>query len=99
MAVRVRVRAAHRSALVLEDLHVPVLLLGLGQVGSGRVGGQSGGRGDGGQRRLGRKVRRIELGPGVDDGGDFCGRQIGQGEVVGCGEGEDVAFSGDGFCS
>ena len=38
LTVGMGVRAAHSSALVLEDLHVPVLLLGLGHVGDGGVG-------------------------------------------------------------
>ena len=99
LSVRVRVRTTHRGTFILEDLHIPVLLLGLGQAGCGRVGWQGGGRGDRSQRRVGRQVRRIDLGPGIDDGDDLRGRQVGQGEIMGCGEGEDVAFAGDGLCS
>ena len=94
-----RVRTTHGGTLVLEDLHISVLLLGLGQTDHGGAGWQGGGRGDGSQRRVGRQVRGIDVGPSIDDGDDLCGRQVGQSEIMGCGEGEDVAFAGDRLCS
>ena len=44
-------------------------------------------------------MRGIDVGPSIDDGDDLCGRQVGQSEIMGCGEGEDVAFAGDRLCS
>lgn len=42
-------------------------------------------------------MRGVNVCPGVDYGDDFGGRQVGEGLVVGGGEGEDVAFADDGF--
>lgn len=39
----------------------------------------------------------VYLGPHLDDGEDFGGGEVGEGEVVGGGEGYHVAFSCDGF--
>jgi hypothetical protein len=91
--VGVGIRAAHRSALVLEDLHVPILLLRLGQVGNGGVGRQCGRRSHCGQRRLGRQMGRVDLGPCVNDRDDLGWRQVCQGEVMGRGKGQNIAFA------
>ena len=35
----------------------------------------------------------VDLCPGLDDGEDFCGGEVGEGDIVGWGERENVAFS------
>lgn len=42
---------------------------------------------------------RIDVGPGVDDGADLDGFEVGEGEVVGRREGQDVAFACHGLGS
>ena len=98
LPVRMRVRAPHRCALVLEDLHVPVLRVGFRDaVGLMAFGGEGRRGGDAREGRVGRQVRGVDLCPGVDDGQDLRGGEVGQGEVVRRGEGYHVAFAGDGF--
>lgn len=97
LAVRMGVGAAHGSTLVLEDLHVPVLLLGLGETGV-RCSGLDVGRGRIlSQWRLGRQVRSIDLSPCVDHRDNLDRGQVGEGEVVRGGEGQDVALASNGF--
>ncbi len=68
LAVRVGVGAAHGGTLVLKNLHIPVLLLGLGDAGVGCRGLDVGWARILSQRGLGRQMRSIDLGPGVDYG-------------------------------
>ncbi len=78
LAVRVRVRAAHGGALVLEDLHVPQLALGRVDLAVG-VGGKAD------QdlvclrlERVGaRQVAGVDAGPGLDDGQNLGGGHVG----------------------
>ena len=88
LAVRVRVRAAHGGALVLEDLHVAQLR---GRARDGRVRGRGGGQaGQAGERVRGREVLGVDAGPGLDDGDDLGRGHVGERQVVLGGEGEDV---------
>ena len=88
----VRVGAAHGRALVLEDLHVPQLLLG-GDDFAVRVGrdlSQCPGRGV--LERVGRrKVVGVDACPGVDYRHDLGGAHVRESGVVLGGEGEHVA--------
>lgn len=93
LAMRVRVRAAHGGALVLEYLHVAQVVLGLGHGARGRRGGQLEGGGDLGQRVRGGEMGGVDLRPDVDDGGDLCRRHVGERDVVLLGEGEHVALA------
>lgn len=81
----VRVGATHGRTLVFKDLKVGVLFFGGSDAefgGSGTVIAVSGG-----------KVSGVESGPGVDNGDDGGGRKVGEGQVVGGVEGNDVAFA------
>lgn len=93
LPVRVRVRAAHGCALVLEDLHPAILRVGHRDVVAG--GRKHGGLRDGSERRFGGQVRGVDLCPCFDYGHDLGGRKVGEGEVMGWGEGKHVAFSCD----
>ena len=42
-------------------------------------------------------MRRVYARPSVNDGEDLNRLEVGQGEVVGFGEGQDVAFASDAF--
>ena len=42
-------------------------------------------------------MRGVDLGPCLDDGEDLRRREVCEGEIVGWGKGEYVAFSFDGF--
>lgn len=95
LAVRVRVRAAHGAAFVLEDLHVAVLTA-FGSVVLGDTVGLrwQGGRGCGfGEGAAGVEVRGVDFGPLLYHWKD-CGRwHVGQREVVVGREGNNVAFA------
>lgn len=97
LAVGMRIRAPHGRTLVLEYLHISILLLGLGQSGRRRGGGQGSGGRERGERRRGRQVGGVEIDPSVDDRRDFGRRQVRQGEVVGGRKGENVAFARHGL--
>lgn len=71
LAMRVGVGAAHGGTLVLKNLHIPVLLLGLGDAGVGCRGLDVGWARILSQRGLGRQMRSIDLGPSVDYGYDL----------------------------
>lgn len=89
LAVGVGVRAAHGGALVLEDLHVAVFVLGdggvLGSQGEVELLGELG------ERAAGGEVVGVDAGPVLYDGEDVLAGQVGQRQVVLGGEGEDVA--------
>lgn len=79
LAVRVRVRAAHGRALVLEDLHVAELLRRRRGQAFGRGGSHQGERllRDGGERVRGRQVRGVDPRPCRDDRQDLRGGHVG----------------------
>lgn len=93
--MRMGVGATHGCTLVLEDLHVAVLLLGLGDVGVLCDRSNMGGWGVGGQRGGGGQVCGVDLCPGIDHWQDINGRHIGEGDVVTWREGHDIALAGD----
>lgn len=82
LTVRVRVRAAHGCAFVLEDLHVPVLGV-WGWDGWVAGGWERGWRCGFCERGAWGEVRGVDVGPSVDYGKDLLRGEIGEGEVVG----------------
>ena len=94
LSVGMRIRTSHCGTLVLKDLHVPILIFG--SVHS-RRSFSAGRKSDCGKRIVRRQVRGVDLGPCLDDGEDLRRREVCEGEIVGRGKGEDVAFSFDGF--
>jgi len=66
----------------------PAVLRGGFFDGEGYAGGF-----EGGERIRRGEMGGVDCGPGFYDREDFAGGEIGEGEVVGWGEGEDVAFS------
>lgn len=49
------------------------------------------------QWRLGRQVRSVDLGPSIDHRYDLGRGQVGEGEVMRGGKGQDVALAGHGL--
>ena len=96
--MRVRVRTAHRRALVLKDLHVSKLVrrwVDL-SVGVGRDGLQD--LGCLGVKRMRRgEMAGVEACPSLNHGEDLRGCHVGEGDVVLGGEGEDIAPARDGL--
>ncbi len=92
--MRMRIRTAHRSTFVLEDLHISVLRIRLHRtVALVALWGECCWGSHCRQWRSGRKMRRVKLRPGVDDRQNLCGGKIGKGEVVRGREGDHVAFA------
>ena len=78
-----RVGAAHCGAFVLEDLHVAVLRVGSCDIATFMAFGREGRcRCNFRKEGVGRKVRSVDLGPGLNNREDFCRLKIGEGEVV-----------------
>lgn len=73
------------------------MLLGLGNAGVGGSGLDVGWGRNLSQWGLGRQVRSVDLGPSIDHRYDLGRGQVGEGEVMGRGEGQDVALAGNGL--
>ncbi len=96
LAVGVRVRAAHRRSLVLEDLHVSQLLLRyidlairVDRYRLQRL------RSLGCQGMSRRHVLGVDARPGLDHGQDLGRGHVGEGDIVLCRERKDIALAGD----